>query len=49
MTKSPSLEVEQGCEIVGARPTFAPREKSLISFLCFRVWRFLCGAGGRER
>ena len=48
MTKSPSLEVEQGCEIVDARPTFAPREKSLVSFLYYRVWRFLCRAGGRE-
>ncbi len=46
MVKSPSLEVEQGCEIVAAHPTFAPREKSLISFLYYKVWRFLCNLGG---
>ncbi len=48
MAKSPSLEVEKGCEIVEAHPTFALREKSLISFLYYRVWRFLCNLGGRR-
>ncbi len=48
MSKSPSLEVEQGCEIIDARPTFAPREKSLIAFFYYKVWLFLCHIGGRK-
>ncbi len=46
MSKSPSLAVEQGCEIVEAHPTFVAREKSLISFLYYKVWLFVCNLGG---
>ena len=51
MSKPPSLEVEQGCEIVDAKPVFALREKSLIAFFHFfyyRVWLPLCHIGGRK-